>query len=566
MIRYCCFLVMLCCMNISFGNPSFTIGSNPYLTIFAYPHDILRWPASGVYFNYQNQELPWQGNVTDIMARPSESYTNNYQFVEFATPDDYTGNPSDIYSWSMISGYAHQRYFGLGGITTKPFGKFMGEFGVTTLNMLMEAEGVARSEEEGEIFHLVPFNSKTQGAQYKFEGKILYANQLFNNPFGFKADYVYKYSIKPSGHLNFIIDSTLYQTSHLTWGWANQSCNHIFGYAHINTDAFYQDDYSVINGSQIDIQASYEFNGNYKTGIRYRLINESGDDYYWQYDEGSLYNGDYSRNPDWRSKNVDQFIRAYSKVRFFEVGNLGAGILFFGQYGNDRRFDVNRVSNSEPNSQEIVRSFIVETNPFLNLKFEKGYIDFGLLIEEELSPMRNIHNVWNESTGGEEQGVLWDSSPYEGWSTSWESFSRGHELFFATGGETYTSINVYKRLSIQGGLTLLKKFTNLRKVYGNSYVPDEGGNYKFNKTHIRLDHRNETWMTGSLGLTYGFGPIQLISILQFPLSYLNKRETELSTVDDEILFDHERRNVWQVQQPASFRLIIVYALSKPEEQ
>jgi len=27
-----------------FGNPSFTIGSNYYLTVFAYPHDIMYWP------------------------------------------------------------------------------------------------------------------------------------------------------------------------------------------------------------------------------------------------------------------------------------------------------------------------------------------------------------------------------------------------------------------------------------------------------------------------------------------------------------------------------------------
>jgi hypothetical protein len=564
MKRYIYLFAMLMCMQNAPGNPSFTIGSNPYLTIFAYPHDILRWPASGVYFNYQNQELPWQGNVTDISARPSESYTNNYQFVEFATPDDYAGDPSGIYSWSMISGYAHQRYFGLGSITSTPYGKFMGEMGISTLNMLMEAEGVARSEEEGEVFHLVPFRSQTKGAQFKYEGKILYARQLYNNPFGFKVDYVYKHSLKPNGYLNFMIDSTQYETNHLTWGWANQSCNHIFGYPHINTDAFFQNEYSVINGSQLDLQASYDFNGNYKTGIRYRLINESGDDYNWQYDEGSLYTGNYSRNPDWMKKNVEQFFRAYSKVRFFELGNLGAGILFFGQYGKNDRFDVNRLSESEPNSQEIVHNYIVETNPFLNFKFEKGYIDFGLLLEEEYSPLKNIHTAWNESTGGEEQNVLWDSSPYEGWSTSWESFSKGHELFFATGGETYTSINIYKRFSMQGGLTLLRKYTNLKKVYGNSNVPDGGGNFEFTKTHIRKDHRNETWMTGSLGLTYGFGPIQLISILQFPLSYLNKRETVLSDIHDDILFEHERRNVWQVQQPASFRLILVCALSKPE--
>jgi hypothetical protein len=50
-------------------------------------------------------------------------------------------------------------------------------------------------------------------------------------------------------------------------------------------------------------------------------------------------------------------------------------------------------------------------------------------------------------------------------------------------------------------------------------------------------------MTGSLGLTYGFGSLQFISILQFPIPYLNKRETKLENTNNDILFDHERRNV-----------------------
>jgi hypothetical protein len=564
MNRFLIAIPMLFCMLETHSNPSFTIGSNPYLTVFAYPHDILRWPASGVYLNYFGQQLPWQGNVTDVMARPSESYVNNYQFVEFATPEDYSGDPSDIYSWSMISGYAHQLYFGIGGLQTTGYGKWLGEIGISSMNMLLEAEGVARSEEEGEVFHLVPYRSETKAVQYKYEAKLLFATNLYNNPFGMKADYVYKNSTDPEGFLNFIIDSNIYETNHLTWGWANQSCAHIFGYTHINTDAFFQDNYSIIDGHQLDLQASYEFNGNYKSGVRYRYINDTGDDYYWQYNSGSQYEGEYVKNPDWISKHVESFIRAYSKVRFLELNNLGAGILFFGQYGKSDKYGLNRVSEGEPNSNELVHTYIIETNPYFNLKFDRGYIDFGLLLEEAYSPMKNTHTVWNESTSGEEDGVLWDSSPVEGWSASWESFSKGYDLFFATGAETYSSINIYKRLSFQAGLTLLKKYTNEIKKYGNSNVPDEGGEYECTMTHKRKDHRNETWMTGNLGMTYGFGPVQLIGILQLPLAYLNKRETKLTTENEEVLFEHQRRNVWQVQQPASIRLLIVCALSKPE--
>jgi hypothetical protein len=117
---------------------------------------------------------------------------------------------------------------------------------------------------------------------------------------------------------------------------------------------------------------------------------------------------------------------------------------------------------------------------------------------------------------------------------------------------------------MQLSLTLLKKYTNVRKVYGESHVPEDGGIYEFDKTHIRNDNRNETWMTGSVGATWGKGPIQLIGILQFPLAYLNKRGTKLKNVENQVLFENNKKNVWQVQQPASIRLLIVCALSKPE--
>jgi hypothetical protein len=130
------------------------------------------------------------------------------------------------------------------------------------------------------------------------------------------------------------------------------------------------------------------------------------------------------RDPDWMSKHAEYFIRAYSKARLSRQETWCRHPLF-GQYGRNRNFDVNRTSESEPNSQEIINTYIVETNPFFNFKFDKGYIDFGLLIEEEYSPMKNIHNAWNESTGSEEEGVLWNSSPYIGWTQPWNHSLKG---------------------------------------------------------------------------------------------------------------------------------------------
>lgn len=547
------------------ANPSFTISQNPYLTVFAYPHDILYWPSTGFFINYQTQNLPWQGNVSDINARPSASYVNNYQHLEFAPPYEYTGDPEDVYSWSKISGYAYTNDYSVGGLYTTKYGKFLGQLGISTIQMNLFAEGIARAEEDGPVYHLVPFESETNGAQYNYDFKLLYATKLFNNPFGLKINYNRKNSIEPDGYLNFTIDGNEYETDHLTWGWANQACNHIFGFSHINTDAFYQNNYSVKDGSKLDLQISYELNGNHKSALRYRSVSELGDNYNWNSTDTMGYTGSYTMDPDWQSKHTMNFIRGYSKVRYIKSDNLSAGLLYFGQYSRDESYRVNRISEGEPNYQDIINQYIIETNPWFNLKFDKGYLDFGLLLEVEYSAMKNIRNAWNETTGGEESDVIRNSTPYQGWSTSWENFSKGYDMFFATGGEAYASFDIYKRLSMQVGLTILKKYSYIRKEYGNSVVPEDEGPFDFVASHTRNDTRNETWMTGNAGITWGYGPVQFIGIMQFPLSYLNKRQTRLIEEPNDIQFEHDRRNVWQVQKPAAFRLLIVCGLSKPKK-
>ena len=77
------------------------------------------------------QSLPWQGDVTDIHNRPSDSYTSNYQELEFAPPYDYRGDPEDVRSWLRMSAYAQKFRFALGGLSTHRHGKFLIELAST---------------------------------------------------------------------------------------------------------------------------------------------------------------------------------------------------------------------------------------------------------------------------------------------------------------------------------------------------------------------------------------------------------------------------------------------------
>jgi len=426
----------------------------------------------------------------------------------------------------------------------------------------ISAEGVGRAYEyEGSerTYHLVPFEGETKGGQGDLGLTFTYANHLFNHPVGLRLRYFKMSSDTPTGYVKFTRDGETYITPHLTWGWSTSGCNHIFGYSHINTDAYFQNSYTVFSGRQMDLQASFELRGNYKTGIRYRSRLEDGENHVWKYDNGSEYDGAYYVDEHWKDRKSTKLMRGFSKVGFYQRGNMDLGVLFFLEIDSAYKTRVNKLVETDPTTEERETGFAIETNPFLNYDYGGGYIDFGVLLEVSRTGMKNTSTRWNSVSGSEEKDVLWTTKPYVGWSTSWEDFSKGSSWFFATGFEAYTSIGVYRRLAILSRLTILKKYTYTTKIYGESVIPEGGHSYEFMKSHERNDYRNETWMTGSIGLTKGWGPVQLLVDMQLPLAYLIKQQTSLSDNQKE-LFEHSERSMWQVQEPVAFRLLLVYAL------
>ena len=102
------FALLLIFTTSASANPHFTIGSNPYYTYVAYPHDILYWPNAAVFTHFYPQTLPWQGHVTNIGQRPNDTYISNYNYFDFPVPDGYTGDPNAIKSFMQASSYVYQ--------------------------------------------------------------------------------------------------------------------------------------------------------------------------------------------------------------------------------------------------------------------------------------------------------------------------------------------------------------------------------------------------------------------------------------------------------------------------
>jgi hypothetical protein len=397
---------------------------------------------------------------------------------------------------------------------------------------------------------------------------MVYANYLFGNPIGLRVQYQTITSNPPESEISFIRNGTLVTSNHLTWGWTTTPCAHIFQTSSQNFDAWFLNDYTLYKGGQLDLQLSYE-QGDHKSAIRYRRLSEHGQHYYWRSNvadsiPGANFNGTYNTDSRYEDAIANDLLRAYSKIRFWKLGDVDLGLLFFLQYGDrdNNTVSTNKSVESEPLSTDAETEYTLEVNPWLTYKFGKSYFDFGLLCELSTTGLQNTAPRWNGAVGATENGVIRDSYPYEsGFSPSWETFSRGRNTFFALGIEASTSINISGRFSALASLLLLRKYSFIKKEYGNSDIPAGSRGYAFHPLYTRHDYKNETWMSGSIGLSYGLGPIQIITSMNLPLAYLLEKNTRLSDASTELV-NLTQRNVWAVQEPVSFRVLLVFGLER----
>ncbi len=548
------------------ANPNFTIGSNPFYTFLAYPHDILRWPGKAAFCYMYPQTLPWQGHVTNMSERPNDTYISNYNNFDFPVPDGYAGDPIAVRSFMRVSSYAYNNRYSVGGIWSfGDFGKVYLELGTNRIDMELRADGIVRNNSTME---LIPVNARTDAVRRYYDVQLVYANYLFGNPVGLRVQYQSKNTGRPESEIVFTKNGTETKSEHITWGWTTTPCAHIFQTSSQNFDAWFLNDYTLYRGGQLDLQLSYE-HGDHKSAIRYRNRSERGQTYSWRSSladtvPGSNFHGTYITDSRYEDKIADDLIRAYSKIRFWKIGDADVGLLFFLQYA-DR--DNNTVStdsdlDSEPLRSDAENEYTIEVNPWMTYRFGKSYFDFGLLFELSTTGMVNTSPRWNGSIGATQNGVVRNSSPSEGgFSPSWESFSRGRCTFFATGFEASTGITISGRFSALASLLLLRKYSFITKDYGSSAIPDGSKEYAFTPSHTRHDFKNETWMSGSVGFSCGWGPMQILATMQLPLAYLLEKNTEL-TESGSTLVNLTQRNVWAVQEPVSFRLLVVVGLER----
>ncbi len=296
------FALVLLSATAAHANPNFTIGSNPYFTFHAFPHDILRWPGRAAFSYMYPQTLPWQGHVTNMSERPNDTYISNYTY--------------GIWDFNSL-------------------GRIYVELGTNRIDMELRAEGIVRNNS---TLELIPIAARTDANRRYYDVQLIYANRLFGNPIGFSLQYQTKNMETPDSEIRFSRNGQEVISNHLTWGWTTTPCAHIFQTSSQNFDAWFLNDYTLYQGGQLDLQLSYE-QGDHKSGVRYRRNRERGQNYYWQSSvadsvPGANFLGSYVTDSRYEDEIANDLFRAYSKIRFWKIGEADAGLLFFLQYAD----------------------------------------------------------------------------------------------------------------------------------------------------------------------------------------------------------------------------------------
>ena len=540
----------------------FFIGSSPFLSIIAFPQDVLLFTDPMISYSLGYKRLPWWGDVDEPGARPNESYTSTKQDVSFvrAEGDDEDSHFSQAGAIHTLTNHVQYTHF------WNPQVVQLFSFGYDLDSLSASASGNLRAQ-DGEDVQFIPFEYQAQHLIGNFDLQTILGFPLGGLPFGIKGHFGFQTTHSLENSFSAEVDGEDIESNRLLWGWSTTGCNKIFGYSHINGDAWFQNSYSIGPLYQLDFQLGLTL-PDAKIGGRFRYATSEATQYEWQADEDedilvSHFEGEYEAEK-WARTTRDIMGRIYSNVTWKRTEQYALNTLFF--LGYERRLALNTLAENtdiEKNSRETSHHFILEANPNVNLFLGRGVvIDAALLLEYGRARFDNTHDYWISGVGGETEGY-WNSAVYLGDEYWWESFSYADESFVDFGLDCSMMLPIFRRPPHDLALTLIfflnSKFTYLSKAFGVNEM--KGDDLRFSVDNYRDNFRREIWLNTVLGLAYRSEKIAARLDFFEPLIYSLFFRTFVTDPDrDDALYKNEVSRNLAVQEGFEIRLTMSFLL------
>ncbi len=498
----------------------FFTGSNPSLTVFAFPQDILLMPGETVFWYGAYQYFPWWGDIDEPENRPNKQYV-------------LTGEKTD--SWSHDQGI--NQFENMIGFTRflSDSSKLRFDLQYVKSNLKADAEG-STSQDDGNQ----PYTYRERHGIHDIYLNSILATHYKTIPVGIKIGLGMQRTSKPDVEFfKYNASGGVQSSNQLLWGWNGN------GYQE-------QNDYNLGNLYRFDAQLAATF-ARHKVGGRFRLYKGTLDRYRWNGNTNH-----YEANPN---KIGNMTGRIYGIYNWFQRDKFKFNTTVLTRYTYVDSIEVSQEnqSNTTGNIQKA-KNFVFQINPNVNIypwKYPMTYIDAAILCNYSHT---NYDHIWDRYYvgGGLQEGYAssgnWSDEEY-----SWENFSYARENFFELALDVNAVIPVFgmrdQSVALGATMFLWRRYKWFDKYFGRTN--ELANDVSFTIEKMRKNFDTETWLNSIINIIYRRGKYFFRLDIGQPLIYSLTPRTRLTDgTGDKILYEKTRYNMWLSQSGMKVGLFV----------
>jgi hypothetical protein len=521
----------------------FLVGSNPNLTILAFPQDILKFPTNSVFLSYSYENKPWWGDVDDPPNKPMNESASRPNNTYIATGENIDKVDSSFKCKSSINAFS-KNY----GITCLLKDSLRCRFDIR--NSVWAQRTKASGSSPSTAFDYYGGNVFYE----KYITSIL-AGYFRGTPVGLKLGLGVATATKPYLKFNVNNNGTETEYNRLYWGWSHTT--HTGNIDYLNNPLVHAaeiDDYSVGPLFEFDLQGGATLS-RHQLGGRFRFNVGNLDTYNWS---DSLNN--YIKNQSDKVRNITGRLYCnyiWSEGEKFRIATLALTRL--------TRLDTTRVDIDNPDVRNghvrKLTNFVFQVNPNISLypwRTKQTYIDGAILINYSLMHFANEAPLW--VSGGQTRAYV-NSNTDTAEEYSWQDCSYFNQNFFEIALDLNPVFPIYgnKDQSVAIGVILLMwtrfKWTN--KYYGRNEVT--GSDFEFNVERIRKNYDHETWLNTFFNIVYRRGKwVYRLDVSQPVIYSLTPQSQVVDKQSNDILWESKTENMWVSQSGFKIGLFAAY--------
>ncbi len=519
----------------------FLVGSNPYLSIFAFPQDVFLTHGDYAYAYTTYNALPWWGDLDQPDLKPSIDYLSTKGSVNYGPNGDKFEHRSTANQVNQYLGFAY-------ALNEKAKLRVDAEYAVQPM----------RSRASGELYRdrlieRTTFDFEQKTTVNKWRLKSLLGVLLGEIPFGVRVGFGAEHTSEPE--ISFVVDrdGTTYNVDRRLWGWSE----------HDGLDAMYlggsvaharnQDHYAFGSLYRLDAQVAATF-PRLKIGTRFRYNFGNLEQRDWDAGEplsvqdsafiNAYQNGRYQNGP---SKEIsNKTIRLYGNYTWIKREKFRFNTLALTRYTYVDSVGVLMDNDeAETGKTERSRTFVLQVNPNVNIypwDLPMCYIDAAILCNYQHMSYDFLDEGHWVSGGGRVEGYA-DTRVRTGKDYAWDNFSYGKENFFEVALDLNPVLPLYgnKNVAVAAGINMLlwTRFMWFNKYYGTTH------NGEFHLDNVRRNFDREIWLHSALNLTIRAKPYTFRVAVGQPLIYNLQPRTRVFEADGEtVLYEYRREAMW----------------------